>query len=155
MMEPMSQLCERARAWASLRADGELSELESALLEAHLGRCVDCRAFAASLESVSFALRTARLEHASPVPVTPLTHPHRRTFVRTMQFAVAAAVVVATGFVASASGPAPQAARTAKPVAMVAGFDSPDGLRELRRPGLIEKQQRQLPRNRFVPGIAV
>src|SRR6478752_7859561 len=126
-MERLSQLCERARAWASLRADGELSELES-------------------------ALRTAQLEHPAPVAVRPLTGSHRRTFVRTTQFAVAAAFVVAAGFLASASGPDRSSAPTSKPVAMVAGADSPDNLRELRRPGLIGQGRRELPRNRLVPG---
>jgi predicted anti-sigma-YlaC factor YlaD len=52
--------CERARAWASLRADGELSELESALLDAHLARCASCRSFARGAVEVASALRTAR-----------------------------------------------------------------------------------------------
>src|SRR6478736_5852178 len=111
-MERLSQLCERARAWASLRADGELSQLE----------------------------------HPAPVAVRPLTGSHRRTFVRTTQFAVAAAFVVAAGFLASASGPDRSSAPTSKPVAMVAGADSPDNLRELRRPGLIGQGRRELPR---------
>jgi len=34
-----SATCDRARAWISLRSDGELSEFECALLDAHLGRC--------------------------------------------------------------------------------------------------------------------
>jgi putative zinc finger protein len=154
-MERLSQLCERARAWASLRADGELSELESALLDAHLGRCADCRAFATSAQSMALALRTAHLEPAAPVAIAPLTGSHRRTFVRTMQFAVAGVFVVAAGFLASASAPDRTSAPAAKPVVMVAGIDSPDALRELRRPGLVGHNQRELPRNRFVPGIAV
>ena len=39
-------------------------------------------------------------------------------------------------------------------VAMVAGVDSPDALRALRRPALIE-QGRLIPRNRQLPGEAV
>jgi predicted anti-sigma-YlaC factor YlaD len=54
--------CERARAWASLRADGELSELEAALLDAHLDRCDGCRSFARGAEAVAAALRHARVE---------------------------------------------------------------------------------------------
>jgi hypothetical protein len=154
-MERLSQLCERARAWASLRADGELSELESALLDGHLGRCAGCRAFADSAQSVAFALRTAQLEHPAPVAIKRLSGGHRGTFVRTMQFAVASAFVVAAGFLASASGPDRSSAPDAKPVAMVAGLESPDNLRELRRPGLIGQGKRELPRNRYVPGVAV
>ena len=38
MQTPGGQLCARARFWVSLRVDGELSELEGALLDAHLAR---------------------------------------------------------------------------------------------------------------------
>jgi Putative zinc-finger len=154
-MDRMSQLCERARAWASLRADGELSELESALLDGHLGRCADCRSFAAGAARVAAALRAAELERPAPLAVRSVTHARARgaAVVRTLQVAAAAAVVVAVGFAAAASAPRTQA-KAAKPVAMVAGIDSPDRLRELRRPGLVERP-RSLPRNRYVPGIAV
>ena len=154
-MNRMSQLCERARAWASLRADGELSELESALLDGHLGRCADCRSFAETAAGLAAALRRTRLEPPAPLAVRAVTRRRaRRSIVRTLQVASAAAVVVAVGFAANAATPHAHP-QTAKPVAMVAGLDSPDRLRELRRPGLIEKQHRSLPRNRFVPGIAV
>jgi hypothetical protein len=152
-MNRMSQLCERARAWASLRADGELSELESALLDGHLGRCADCRSFADGAVGLAAALRGAGLVRPAPLA---LRGPHRSraaAVVRTLQVAAAAAVVVGVGFVAAASAPRAHE-QTAKPVAMVAGLDSPDRLRELRRPGLIERS-RSLPRNRFVPGITV
>lgn len=153
-MKAMSQLCERARAWASLRADGELSELESALLDGHLERCADCRSFAAGADRVTLALRSTRLERPGPLAVRPITHPGpRSTIVRAVQVAFVAALVVAVGFVAASATPSQQA-ETSKPIAMVASVDSPDGLRELRRPGLIGKN-RVLPRNRFVPGIPV
>ena len=37
--------CDRAREWASLRLDDELSPLEEELLVRHLETCDDCRAF--------------------------------------------------------------------------------------------------------------
>jgi predicted anti-sigma-YlaC factor YlaD len=37
--------CDVARARASLKLDGELSEFDRRLLERHLDRCVDCRDF--------------------------------------------------------------------------------------------------------------
>jgi predicted anti-sigma-YlaC factor YlaD len=49
--------CIRAREWASLRLDGELSELERLFLRHHLGRCPECRAFAGSLAAVAGAIR--------------------------------------------------------------------------------------------------
>jgi predicted anti-sigma-YlaC factor YlaD len=69
-MGERSHVCGRARAWASLRADDELSELESALLDAHLGRCAACRSFARGAEEVANALRAARLERPAPIRVT-------------------------------------------------------------------------------------
>jgi predicted anti-sigma-YlaC factor YlaD len=51
------QLCARARFWVSLRIDGELSQLEGALLDAHLVRCPDCREFAAGAEFTASKLR--------------------------------------------------------------------------------------------------
>jgi predicted anti-sigma-YlaC factor YlaD len=68
-MSARPRSCEQARAWASLRADDELSELESALLDAHLLRCLSCSSFAAAAEEVAAALRTARLERPEPLAV--------------------------------------------------------------------------------------
>lgn len=150
-MQSKSHLCERARAWASLRADGELSELESALLDAHLGRCADCSAFAEGTDKIAAALRSARLQPPAQfrVETQRVGHPG----LRALQVAAAVAVVVAAGVIAAVTGPSP-GANTIKPVAMVAGVDSPDNLRALRRPALIE-QGRSIPRNRQLPGEAV
>src|SRR5438309_909636 len=71
----MELLCERARSWASLRADRELSELESALLDSHLGRCRSCRAFARGIEDVAATLAAASLERPAPLA---LVLPRRR-----------------------------------------------------------------------------
>jgi putative zinc finger protein len=57
--------CERARHWASLRLDGELSALEDELLERHLASCDACCAFAAGVGTAASLLR------ATP-PETPL-----------------------------------------------------------------------------------
>jgi predicted anti-sigma-YlaC factor YlaD len=158
-MHPMPEQCERARAWASLRADGELSELESALLDGHLGRCTACRTFAQGAEDVAATLRSVqfesvRLESVAAPALLPSARARRRGLLRAGRLAAAAVAVVATAVVAaSASGPSGDG-EAAKPVSMVAGVDSPDGLRELRRPALVEKS-RSLPRNRFVPGVAV
>jgi hypothetical protein len=67
-----------------------------------------------------------------------------------LQVVVAAAVVVSAGVIAAVTGPSGSTA-VAKPVAMVAGADSPDRLRELRRPALVA-QGRAIPRNRQLPG---
>ena len=140
-MHVRSHLCERARSWASLRVDGELSELESALLGAHLERCAECRTFARGVDEVARGLRRVPLER--PAPLLALAAPRRRSKLRALQFAAATAAVVAAGAAAALTGPTNPAPSAVKPVAMVAALDSPDRLRELRRPGLIE-QGRQL-----------
>jgi anti-sigma factor RsiW len=145
------QLCERARSWASLRVDGELSELESALLDAHLVRCASCNTFAQATEEIAGTLRSARLQRPPSLALT--LRRSRRTGLRALQIAAAVAVVVSAGVVAAVTGPSGSTA-AAKPVSMVAGLDSPDGLRELRRPALIQ-QGRSIPRNRQLPGEPV
>ena len=150
-MQEKYQLCERARSWASLRADGELSDLESALLDAHLGRCSSCRAFARGTEEIAVTLRAARLETPAPFALRP--RQARRAGLGALQVAAAVAVVVTAGVIAAFSGPS-GSTTAVKPVAMVAGADSPDGLRALRRPALVE-QGRAIPRNRQLPGEPV
>jgi hypothetical protein len=59
---PRSGPCERSRQWSSLRLDGELTELEQALLEKHLEMCGDCRYFDLQLHSTADLLRTAPAE---------------------------------------------------------------------------------------------
>jgi len=54
--------CESARQWASLRIDGELSELEGSLLEKHLEECASCSAFAGRLAATTEAVRAVPLE---------------------------------------------------------------------------------------------
>ena len=102
--------CARARDWASLRLDDELSDFEEVLLEAHLARCDDCRVFAASISDVTAALRSAPLER----PVFAFEPPHRtrgRTVaLRAVSAAAAVAVVGVSGLVSlqfSASRPQP------------------------------------------------
>ncbi len=50
-------LCERAREWASLDLDGELSAFERRLLQSHLERCAPCNAFAGRLDGFTSQLR--------------------------------------------------------------------------------------------------
>jgi anti-sigma factor RsiW len=137
-MHVRSHLCERARPWASLRVDGELSELEAALLRAHLERCAECRTFARGVDAVARGLRRVRLEQ--PAPLT-LGVPRRRSAARMVQFVAATAAVVAAGAAAALTGPSNPAPSAVKPVAMVAAVESPDRLRELRRPALIQQRK--------------
>jgi predicted anti-sigma-YlaC factor YlaD len=90
-MRTTGRRCDRAREYASLRLDGELSDFERALLDSHLERCPGCRAFADDLVSVTERLRTAKLER----PLIALTLPRRRfVAMRNVQVSAAAAAVV-------------------------------------------------------------
>jgi hypothetical protein len=141
-MELTSQLCARAQFWASLRLDGELSELEGALLDAHLVRCAACRAVARDYGVFTDDLRARPLERVAPVTVRRPRSP-RRAFAGVAIAAVVAAGVLVGGLV---RGQASQNALPAPhPVAVVASLDTPDQLRKLRRTTLLN--QRRLPRD--------
>jgi anti-sigma factor RsiW len=91
LMRPI--VCERVRAQISVRLDGELSELESRLVESHVRRCADCAAYQDEVVAVTAMLREAPLEPLErPVVVS---RPGRRVSLAGMQVGVAAAVAVA------------------------------------------------------------
>src|SRR4051794_19607041 len=91
--------CDRARTWASLRLDGELSELETALLDAHVSRCADCRGAVAGIEAATVAIRTASLERA---PAVALAAPAAIGSLR--RFVAASAAVLATTVALTGAG---------------------------------------------------
>jgi hypothetical protein len=67
---PRSAACERARFWASLLPDGELSLFERRLLDAHCVRCASCRELHDDVKAVTTVVRTTPLEEMSrPVRV--------------------------------------------------------------------------------------
>jgi predicted anti-sigma-YlaC factor YlaD len=69
---PSSWACDRAREAASLALDGELSQLERALLGRHLDRCPACAAFSADVSALTQELRAAevvRLERPIELPL--------------------------------------------------------------------------------------
>jgi anti-sigma factor RsiW len=144
------QLCDRAREWASLRLDCELSELESALLDAHLDRCAECREFADEVDVATQTLRSAQLE-----PLTaPVVLPTRGvgTGTRAFQAVVASALVlVAAGLgslfgILSSSGGAPSRSASAGSI-VVAFDDTANSLRQIRRESLI-LETKTIPKNR-------
>ena len=68
--EPRTAVCERARVWASLLPDGELSLFERRLLDAHCLRCSSCRQLRDDIVSVTAIVRATPLdEMARPVRV--------------------------------------------------------------------------------------
>jgi anti-sigma factor RsiW len=105
--------CQRARESVSAQLDGELSELGSARLSAHLRECEACTAYALEVSAIASRLRAAPLER----PGTGVALPARRRRAG-MQIAAAAAVAVAAASslalahsLRSSAGPARTATR--------------------------------------------
>lgn len=92
----LDERCDRARNWASLGLDGELSELERALLDGHLASCAACRGSTAGVRSFTTALRAAALE--------PLDHPIELPVRRRLAAFTSVRVGAAAALVAGAVG---------------------------------------------------
>lgn len=60
--DQLPHACERARRWAALAPDAELSTLETRLLHAHTARCPRCARVAADIQAFTNAVRTAPQE---------------------------------------------------------------------------------------------
>jgi predicted anti-sigma-YlaC factor YlaD len=109
--------CERARLWASLAADAEITELEQAGLEAHLRDCFECRAHAERLRGVAALVRGLPLEEPGR-PLLPAPRRHRYGRLQLVASAAAVAAALALGSLAGAlssrggSSAAPQKAAT-------------------------------------------
>ncbi len=101
MLSPVPKSdCLQAREAASARLDGELSELETARLTAHLRECVACSVYALELSAIADSLRSAELEQ----PQLDLTLLRRRAVPGLRVAAAAAAVLAAAGVSAYAVG---------------------------------------------------
>ena len=96
MVRERSQECEHTHASISAALDGELPELESLRVRAHLHACDVCREFEASAQFSTTALRLAPMESLT----RPLALPSRRKRalgVRVPSAAAAAVLMVAFG----------------------------------------------------------
>ena len=92
--------CDRTRAQVSLALDGELSQVERALLRAHVGRCTDCAAYARDLDGLTQELRAAPLQRPrGRVPTCRRRHGARR-----LQLGLVAAVVALAAGLGSLAG---------------------------------------------------
>ena len=85
--------CERTRAAAALEVDGALSQLELAVLDAHVARCADCRTFRREIAELTAALREAPAEPFRAHLILPYRRRYRAVVTRGA--AVAATVAVA------------------------------------------------------------
>jgi anti-sigma factor RsiW len=123
-------MCERAREWASLRLDGELSEFERVLLDAHLRRCAACAAYVGEIGAITATIRATALE---PLP-RPIALPLRRRIAwasRGLQAGAAAAAVAALtiglGIQSSVSGSSPGSGAGRHASAISSGPSSENG----------------------------
>src|SRR5262245_43311006 len=87
-----SLVCDRVRSQISLGLDGELSQLETRMIAAHLARCADCAAFEEDVRAFTSELRAAPMEQLQR-PIEVVGRP-RRALPR-IQIGVAAAFAVA------------------------------------------------------------
>ncbi len=102
----------RACKWASLRLDSHLSEIEDKLLQAHLARCLDCRALADGMTAATLTLRARPLEEPAFAFQAPRRRGARALRLRAATAAAAAAAVVGLSGLVSfelATGRAPSA----------------------------------------------
>lgn len=87
--------CDRVRSQLSLQLDGELSQLERAMVGRHLRRCGECRAFQVDVEAFCQALRDAPVERMQ-VPVV-VSRSRRSVAFRLQATAAAAVALIALG----------------------------------------------------------
>jgi anti-sigma factor RsiW len=128
-----SVICDRVRSQVSLELDDELSQLEHAMVSAHLERCSECSAYRDEVATFTSALRSTPLERMER-PIA-LRRP-RRVITARLQVGVAAAFAVVALGVAGQIASEPQTP------------DYSPGSREIRYPTqrAIEREQAILQR---------
>jgi predicted anti-sigma-YlaC factor YlaD len=92
-----SDECLAAREAISLRLDSELSPVQEVLLEAHLARCVECRARSEAVVGLTDAIRSAPLVEPSTRFQLPARSGARTRVLRMVPAAAAVAAVVLSG----------------------------------------------------------
>jgi anti-sigma factor RsiW len=93
--------CERARMRAALRLDDELSQVEHAMLRAHVRRCSACAGFAVDLGRLTQKIRATPLEQPPRIGVPAR---RRRAGARSLQVCAAAIAVAAAAGLGSLTG---------------------------------------------------
>ena len=101
-------LCDRARSWAALLPDRELSELERKLLDRHLAGCAGCRGFAHEVAAVTELIRREELV-ALPHPVSVPSWRRRSAVTARLGSLGAAAAVALMTIGIAARAPLPMA----------------------------------------------
>ncbi|HEV3407241.1 MAG TPA: zf-HC2 domain-containing protein [Gaiellaceae bacterium] len=137
-------VCDRAREASSLRIDGELSEVETAMLERHLGICGACADFDAGVRTTTATIRSAAVERPSRTFTVPRRERARLSAGRRLAL-VAAAVVAATIAGTLVEEPRPPAPPAPPDIALTP-YRSDEGQRQDRRGDLEESPVAPRPR---------
>lgn len=146
---PRRGLCERARSWAALAPDSELSELERKLLDSHLERCPACAGFAVEVAAIAAELRAARPQPLSRPVAVPSWRRRRRAYASIRAAGAAAAVAVMALGIASRAPLATDDQDSFPRVVDFSGGDQAE-LRNLRSAALaVERELRSRPALRF------
>ena len=106
--------CDRAREWASLRLDDELSPLEEELLVRHLEICEDCRAFESNARWATDVMRMTAAERPSQRVAIP-ARPASARWAGPRRAAVAAAAGLALGALVGSTAQGPPSTNTGPP----------------------------------------
>lgn len=134
--------CDRARGWAALAPDGELSQLEQRLLDAHVTCCAPCRFFAAEVAAIALELREAAHEAPERLVALPSVHVRRSFYARMHAVgAVAAVAAMAVGIATRAPLPRDEGHSTPR-VASPAQAEAAElqTIRQLRREAMLTSQ---------------
>jgi anti-sigma factor RsiW len=107
--------CEQVRGHISAGLDCELSEVERARVDAHVGTCVGCRAFAGGLRETANLLRAAPLEDLDFPIVLPSRRLTRAGKIPVAAAAAALAAAVGLGALAGGVGSSSNGLRAARP----------------------------------------
>jgi Putative zinc-finger len=102
IVQSIPRACDRAREWCSFEVDGELSSFEQALLEAHVSRCPDCRAFRIGVAGATALVQATPLDRPSEPIRIPSGRRSRFVVQRVLAPAAVAAVVAVAAITANA-----------------------------------------------------
>ena len=144
----LEQGCERAHAWASLALDDELSELERALLDAHLARCPSCAREVTQMRAVARLMRETPSERpAEAVFVARSSHAHRplalRVAIAATLTVVAAGLGVLAGTVGGTQPPSTPATNSDIAILPLDARKDVQGLRVPRNPAVQQDRREQ------------
>ena len=115
LLPGIPRACQRAREAVSLQADGELSELGSARLAAHLHSCDACAAYAAEVTAITARLRAAPMEIPASSAMPRSARPARAAARAAAMVAVVSGLAITAGSLRGGQANVPQSATVSIP----------------------------------------